>query len=71
MREEKEDVIKAVLLRNCQSNSVLAGPFASGCFVPWAIGLVDMCDLGHKRIVRVGVCEHRADRKEHYFANIG
>ena len=48
------------------SNSVLAGPFPSRRLVSWAVGLVDVSDLGNERIIRVGVCEHRADGEEDY-----
>ena len=48
-----------------QSNGVLARPFTSGGFVPGTVGLVDVSDLGHQRIIRVGVCEHRADGQQH------
>ncbi len=42
-------------------DGVLASPL-SGCrFVPGSVGLVDVCNLGDKRVVRVGVCQHRAD----------
>ena len=51
------------LLRSCRSDSVFASPFAGRGFIPRTIRLVDVCDLGHKRVVGVGVCEHRADRK--------
>lgn len=55
----------ADLLENCRSDSVLASPLTSRRFVPRAVGLVDMGDLGHERVVRVGVCEHGADRKQY------
>jgi hypothetical protein len=54
---------RADLLNNCRSNSVLASPFASRRLVPGAVRLVDMRDLGNQRVIRVGVCEHRADRE--------
>lgn len=54
----------ADLLENCRSDGVLASPLTSRRFVPRAVGLVDVGDLGHERVVRVGVCEHGADRKQ-------
>ena len=54
------------MLRNCRSNSVLACPFASRRLVPWTVRLVDVCDLGHQRVIGVGVCEHGADREQDY-----
>lgn len=48
------------------SNSVLARPLAGCGLVPGAIGLVDVRDFGHQRIVGVGVCEHRTDGEQHY-----
>lgn len=57
----------ADLLRNLPIlNSVLASPFASRRLVPGAVCLVDMRDLGHQRVVGVGVCEHGADREQHW-----
>lgn len=48
------------------SNSVLPRPLASCGLVPGAVGLVDVRDFGHQRIVRVGVCEHRANGEQHF-----
>lgn len=48
------------------SNSVLPCPLASCRLVTGSVGLVDVRDFGHKRIVRVGVCEHRANGEQHY-----
>jgi hypothetical protein len=47
-----------------KSDSVLAGPLASSRLVPGTVSLVDVGNLGHQRVVRVGICEHRADGKE-------
>lgn len=49
-----------------QSNSVLPCPLASCRLVTGSVSLVDVRDLGHKRIVRVGVCEHRANGEQHF-----
>lgn len=51
----------------CRSNSncVFARPLAGCRVVPRSIGLVNVRDFGHQRIVRVGICEHRADGKQH------
>lgn len=46
------------------SDSVFSRPLSRRCFVSRAVGLVDVCDLRHERVVRVRVCEHRADREE-------
>lgn len=48
------------------SNGVFACPFPSGGFVTRAVRLVDVSDLGHKRVVRVGVSKHGADGEQHY-----
>lgn len=56
----------ADLLENCRSDSVLASPLTSRRFVPRAVGLVDVGNLGHERVVWVGVCEHGADRKQDF-----
>jgi hypothetical protein len=56
----------AVELDRRRSDCVLAGPFACGRFVSGAVGLVDMRDLRHQGIIRVGVCEHRTDGKQHF-----
>ena len=42
-------------------DSVLSSPLPRSRFVPRTIGLVNVGNLGHQRIVGVGVCEHRAD----------
>jgi hypothetical protein len=55
-----------IFVGECLSNSVLASPFTSCGLVSWTVGLIDVCDLGHQRVIRVGVCEHRADRKEYF-----
>ena len=34
---------------------------SGGSFVASTVGLVDVGDLGHERIVGVGVCQQRAD----------
>lgn len=67
MRERRQDVDaveKRFSLR--KSDSVLAGPLASSRLVPGTVSLVDVGDLGHQRVVGVGICEHRADGKEDY-----
>lgn len=48
------------------SDSVLAGPFTGGGFISGTIGLVDMRNLRNQRVVGIRVCEHRADREEHF-----
>jgi len=47
------------------SHSVLAGPFSGAGLVLGSIGLVDVSDFGHERIVRVGVSQQGADRQKH------
>lgn len=46
------------------SNSVLPGPFARCGFIPRTVGLVNMGNFGYQWIIRVRVCEHRADREQ-------
>jgi hypothetical protein len=41
-----------------------AGVFSSGCFVLCSIGFIKIGYLRYERIVRIGVCEHRANRKQ-------
>ena len=45
-------------------NGVLPGPLTRSGLAARAVGLVDVCDLGDKRVVRVGVGQHGADGKE-------
>lgn len=45
-------------------DGVLAGPLPSSRLVPGPIGLVHVCDLGHKRIIGVRVRQHGADREK-------
>lgn len=47
-------------------DGVLPSPFTSRGLVPGAIRLVDMGDFGDKRVVRVGVCQHRADGQKYW-----
>jgi hypothetical protein len=47
-------------------DGVLSGPFSSSRFISGTIGLVDVCDFRDERVIRVGVCKHRADREEDY-----
>lgn len=47
------------------SHRVLAGPLARRLLVPRPVGLVDVRDLRHERVVRVRVAQQRADREEH------
>ena len=42
-------------------DSELPSPFSSSGFVSCTVGLVDVSDFGNKRVVGVGICEHRAD----------
>lgn len=47
-------------------DGVLPGPLPGGGLVAGAVGLVDVRDLRHQRVIGVGVCEHGANGKEHY-----
>lgn len=49
------------VLRPVRLNGVLARPLAGSSLVSWSVRLVHVCNLGNKRVVRVGVCQHRAD----------
>jgi len=42
--------------------SVLSG----GCFILGSISFIEIGYLRHERIIRIGVCEHRADRKQDF-----
>lgn len=54
----------AELFPNSRSDSVLASPFTGCRLVAGAIRLIDVGNLRNKRVIRVGVCEHGADRKQ-------
>jgi hypothetical protein len=43
---------------------ILSGPLLGIGFIFGAVGLVEVCDLWDKRIVRVGVGQHGADRQQ-------
>lgn len=47
------------------AHGVLAGPLPGGVLVPAAVGLVDVGDLGHQRVIGVGVCQQGADGQQH------
>ena len=47
------------------SHSVLAGPLSGGGLVLGSVSLVDVSDLGHEGVVRVGVRQQGADGEEH------
>jgi hypothetical protein len=47
------------------SHGVLAGPLTGGGLVLGLVILVDVSDLGHERIVGVGVGQQGADREQH------
>jgi hypothetical protein len=49
-----------------RSNGVFASPFPSSGLVPRTVRLVDVSDLGHERVVGVGVGEHGANGEQHY-----
>ena len=59
-------------------DGVLSCPLSGCSLVARTISLVDMCDLGNERVVRVGVGQHGADGKQdcgvvlvtHEFVNI-
>lgn len=46
------------------SDGVFPGPLARSRLVASSVGLVDMCNLRHKRVIRVGIGEHGADGKK-------
>jgi hypothetical protein len=45
-------------------DGVLSCPLSGGSLVTRTVSLVDMCDLGNERVVRVGVGQHGADGKQ-------
>ena len=66
-REElKEEMKQSIIIISISNrlDSVLAGPLAGCGLVACAVSLVDVSDFRYEWIVRVGVCEHRADREE-------
>ena len=50
---------------SCQflSNGIFPSPLSRSSLVPRAIGLVNMGDFWHERVVRIWVSEHGADGK--------
>lgn len=51
-------------------NGILSSPFPGRRFVSRAISLVDVCDFRNKRVIRVGIGEHRADREKNWIGTI-
>lgn len=51
-------------------NGILSSPFPCRRFVSRAISLVDVCNFRNKRVVRIGVSEHRADRQKDWIGTI-
>ena len=47
------------------SHSILAGPLSGGSLVLGSVSLVDVSDLRHKGVVRVGISQQRADGEQH------
>lgn len=47
-------------------NYSLPRPFSGRGLVPGSVSLVKVSNIRNERIIRVGVGQHRADRKEHY-----
>jgi len=47
-------------------DSIFPCPFPGCGFVAGTVGFVHMCDFRDKRVVGVGVCQHRAYREENY-----
>jgi hypothetical protein len=45
-------------------NGILAGPLAGRGLVSGSVGLVDVGNLGHQRVVGVGVRQHGADGQQ-------
>ena len=46
-------------------HGVLSGPFTGSTLVTLTVRLVQVGDLGNKRIIRIWVSEHRTDREQH------
>lgn len=47
-------------------DGVLSCPLSGCSLVTRAVSLVDMCDLGNERVVRVGIGQHGADGEQDY-----
>ena len=47
------------------SHSILAGPLSGGGLVLGTVSLVDVSDLRHEGVVRVGISQQRADGEQH------
>ena len=46
-----------------ERNNSLPCPLPGSCLIASTIRLVQVCNIGYKRIIGVGIGEHRADRK--------
>ena len=51
--------------RISRSRGISLGPLTSSCVMLSPVALVQIGNLGHKRIIRVGVGQQRADGQEH------
>jgi len=49
-----------------QLDCKLSRPLPRGCFVSSAVGLVHVRNLRNKRVIGIGVGEHRADGQKHF-----
>lgn len=67
---EKPELDSEMPLPDPSLNGILSSPFPGCRFVSRAISLVDVCDFGNKRVIRVGVGEHRADREKDWIGTI-
>jgi len=56
----------ALSLTYARLDGVLPGPLAGRRFVAGPVGLVDMCDLGNERVIRVWVRQHRTNTQQHF-----
>jgi hypothetical protein len=45
---------------------VLPCPLSRCRLVPGSIRFVQMCDIRHQRVLRVGICQHRTNGKKHW-----
>src|SRR5690242_1799842 len=46
-------------------DGILSGPLTRRRLVSRPVGLVDVCNLGDEWVVRIWICQHRADAQQH------
>ena len=68
LKERKLIDSRVHILAMCKfdlSHSIFACPLSGSCFVLRLVSFVDVSNLGHKRIIRVGISEQATDTEKH------